>query len=170
MPHRSTSKTRRSWSSTRPSTSAARAAAPRTPGLEATLTVYERSARGLAAQLLTYEPPDDNAKPAPATIDDIHREHVEAYITKFLDAGQNASAHQQFRSLKTFFNWLVTEEEMDRSPMRTMKPPHVDETEVPIIQPYALKQLVPAASTEQGCGTTVPPRACVSAAGPAISV
>lgn len=111
-----------------------------------TQTVYNRATAGLRAFLLTYQPPadDPDARPAPTELegeDGIHREHVEAYITHLMK-DRKATAHQQFRSLKTFFNWCVEEEEMDRSPMRTMKPPELGEAEVPIIPEDALKKLL----------------------------
>jgi site-specific recombinase XerD len=111
-----------------------------------TIKVYRRAGNGIADYLLAYSPPGDDpgARPAPDGLEGqsgIHREHVAAYIQHLLDEKGEATAHQQFRSLKTFFNWLVDEEEMDRSPMRTMKPPELTEKEVPIIPDDALKRL-----------------------------
>lgn len=113
---------------------------------DATIKVYQRAGTGLADYLMAYTPPEDDpgARPAPESIEGeqgIHREHVSAYITYLLEEKGEATAHQQFRSLKTMFNWLVDEEEMDRSPMRTMKPPELTEKEVPIIPDDALKRL-----------------------------
>ena len=110
-----------------------------------TIHIYGHAARGFTAHLLAYTPELD-AKPAPEDLFDIHREHVESYITKLLATTKPATAHQQFRSLKTFFTWLVDEEEIDRSPMRTMKPPQLGEQEVPIIPTDALKRLLKVAT------------------------
>lgn len=110
-----------------------------------TLRVYGRAGHGLAAHLRDYQPVPD-ARPAPLDITDIHREHVESYITHLLQTTAPASAHQQFRSLKTFFGWLVDEEEIDRSPMRTMKAPEVGEQEVPIVPVDSLKRLMKCAA------------------------
>lgn len=112
----------------------------------ATIRVYERAAAGLTVWLAEYEPPGDDpeAKQAPEALEGprgVHREHVERYISYLLTEKGEATAHQQFRSLKTLFNWLVDEEEMDRSPMRTMKPPTLTEKEVPIIPADSLKRL-----------------------------
>ncbi|MER6197984.1 tyrosine-type recombinase/integrase [Streptomyces sp. NPDC001586] len=111
---------------------------------ENTLIIYRRAGEGLADFLLTYTPETEGGRVAPATLDDLHREHVEAYLVALKERTSAASANQQFRSLKTFFNWLVDEEEMDRSPMRTMKPPTVPEVEVPIVSDDSLKQLLKA--------------------------
>ncbi|MEU0808730.1 tyrosine-type recombinase/integrase [Streptomyces sp. NPDC005970] len=112
-----------------------------------TVKVYRRSGNGLADYLVKYEPDDQDgpgARRAPEALEGdtgIHREHVASYIQHLLDEKGEATAHQQFRSLKTFFNWLVDEEELLRSPMRTMKPPELTEKEVPIIPEDALKRL-----------------------------
>lgn len=107
--------------------------------------MYERSARGFARYLPSYVP-EQGAQPTPKDVGDIDRDHIEPYITAMLTAGLKASANQQFRSLKTFFNWLVEEEEINRSPMRNMKPPEVGETEVPVIPDDALRKLLKSCS------------------------
>lgn len=112
-----------------------------------TQRIYARAADGLRDYLLNYVPAqgDDGARPAPTELEGdngIHREHVEAYIGHLLTTTSPGNAHQHFRSLKTFFNWCVDEEEMDRSPMRTMKAPQLPEVEVPVIPDDALKKLL----------------------------
>ncbi|MEV7394895.1 tyrosine-type recombinase/integrase [Streptomyces sp. NPDC091215] len=112
-----------------------------------TQRIYSRAADQFRAFLLAYEPGDPESRPAPAALEGergIHREHVEAYIGELIARTSPGNAHQHFRSLKTFFNWAVDEEEMDRSPMRTMKPPTVPEVEVPVIPDDALKKLLGA--------------------------
>ncbi|MCZ7414270.1 tyrosine-type recombinase/integrase [Streptomyces sp. WMMC897] len=113
---------------------------------ERTQTIYRRAGDGLARYLLDeengYRPEDDTCRPAPETLEDIHREHLEAYITQLRDRTSAATAHQQFRALKTFFKWLVEEEELTLSPMRTMKPPVLPEKEVPVITESELKALL----------------------------
>lgn len=114
-----------------------------------TLRVYQRAGQGLAAYLASpdgYRPVEPDGRPAPESLEEIHREHIEAYVTGLLAGRKASSAHQYFRSLKTFFNWLVDEEELLRSPMRTMKPPELPEVEVPVIPDDALKRLLKACS------------------------
>ncbi|MGW1183004.1 tyrosine-type recombinase/integrase [Streptomyces drozdowiczii] len=114
-----------------------------------TVRIYGQAAKSFTAFLLDeeagYRPTVDDdgteGRPAPADLDDVHREHVEAYITATMKRTSASNAHQHFRSLKTMFNWLVDEEEIDRSPMRTMKPPTVPEVEVPVIPEADLKKL-----------------------------
>lgn len=106
-----------------------------------TIRIYGHAVRSFTRFLLDEE---DGYRPvlgedgtpgraAPADLDDVHREHLQAYIAATIARTSAANAHQHFRALKTFFNWLVDEEELDRSPMRTMKPPAVTEKEVPVI-------------------------------------
>lgn len=113
---------------------------------ENTQRIYQRAGDGLTAYLLDaengYRPADEGGREAPSDLEEIHREHIEAYISDLKDRTSPANAHQHFRSLKTFFNWLVDEEEISRSPMRTMKPPIVPEREVPVIPEDALKKLL----------------------------
>lgn len=114
-----------------------------------TQRVYTRAAEGFRQFLLAYtpDPADEDARPAPTALEGergIHRSHLEAYITQLMERTSPSTAHQHFRSLKTFFGWLVDEEEMDRSPMRTMKPPALGEVEVPIIPDDHLKRLLKA--------------------------
>jgi len=103
-----------------------------------TIRIYGNAVNTFTAFLLNgYQPADSEdgtqGRPAPADLDDVHREHVQAYIAATINRTSAANAHQHYRALKTFFNWLVDEEELDRHPMRTMKPPAVTEKEVPVI-------------------------------------
>ncbi|WP_028814466.1 tyrosine-type recombinase/integrase [Streptomyces flavidovirens] len=114
-----------------------------------TIRIYGQAAKAFTAFLLDeengYRPAIDDdgneGKQAPTTIEEIHREHVEAYITATIKRTSASNANQHFRSLKTMFNWLVNEEELDRSPMRTMKAPHPGEVEVPVISDGDLAKL-----------------------------
>ncbi|GGV80365.1 tyrosine-type recombinase/integrase [Streptomyces thermoviolaceus] len=83
-------------------------------------------------------------RPAPADLEEVHREHIQAYIAATIARTSPATAHQHYRALRTFFTWLVDEEEIDRHPMRTMKPPAVTEKEVPVIPEEDLTKLFKA--------------------------
>lgn len=113
---------------------------------ERTRKIYAQATSQFGAFLESYEPEDDDSPAAPEDIDEIHRKHIELHIIGLIERTSAANAHQHFRSLKTFFNWLVDEEELDRSPMRTMKPPTVVEAEVPLIAENALTRLFKACS------------------------
>lgn len=108
---------------------------------ERTQLVYAQATRQFGEFIAEYEPETGEDKPTPTTLDEIHREHLEHHITGLLKRTSASNAHQHFRSLKTFFNWLVNEEELDRSPMRTMKPPTLPEIEVPVVSEGDMKKL-----------------------------
>jgi integrase/recombinase XerC len=47
-----------------------------------------------------------------------------------------------YRALQQFFGWMVREEEIDRSPMDRMRPPHVPEAPVPVVSEEQLRKLL----------------------------
>lgn len=109
-----------------------------------TQRIYRRAVESFTEYLTRYDPAGPDDRPAPAALEGeagIHREHIEAYITELMARTSPGNAHQHFRSLRTFFGWLVDEEELLRSPMRTMKPPRLPEVEVPVISDDDLKAL-----------------------------
>lgn len=115
-----------------------------------TIKVYSKAAKGFAQFLLDeengYQPAVDEetgeaGPPAPTDLDEIHREHIQAYITELIERTSAVNANQHYRSLKTMFNWLVDEDELDRSPMRKMRPPETTEKEVPVIPEADLAKL-----------------------------
>jgi site-specific recombinase XerD len=108
-----------------------------------TQRIYRRAVEGFTEYLAGYEPGAED-RPAPTDLEGehgIHREHIEGYVTALMARTSPGNAHQHFRSLRTFFGWLVDEEELLRSPMRTMKPPQLPEVEVPVISDDDLKKL-----------------------------
>ncbi|MEV6836817.1 tyrosine-type recombinase/integrase [Streptomyces sp. NPDC051133] len=118
---------------------------------ENTIRIYGNATKQFAEFLLDeengYRPTIDKdrkstGRAAPGDLDELHREHVEAYIAATIKRTSPANAHQHYRALRTFFNWLEDEEEIDRTPMRTMKPPAVPEKEVPVIADDALGKLL----------------------------
>jgi integrase/recombinase XerC len=47
-----------------------------------------------------------------------------------------------YRALQQFFGWMVREEEINHSPMKRMRPPHVPETPVPVLTDDQLRALL----------------------------
>ena len=83
----------------------------------------------------------------PRRVGDIRREDVEAFLVDRADAGMRpATLSQRFRSLQQFFKWLADEGEIERSPMATMRPPHVPETPPPVLRDEDLRRLLDACS------------------------
>ncbi|MFI6468636.1 tyrosine-type recombinase/integrase [Streptomyces sp. NPDC050538] len=107
-----------------------------------TIRIYSNAANKFRDFLLNdYEPADQDAKAPPEELDEIHREHIEAYVITTMQRTSPANAHNHYRSLKTMFAWLELEEEIERHPMRTMKPPTLPEVEVPVIGDADLAKL-----------------------------
>ncbi|AZM57620.1 integrase [Streptomyces sp. WAC 01529] len=107
-----------------------------------TIRIYSGAAKAFGKFLLEeYEPAAEGSKEPPTELGEIHREHVEAYVTTTIARTSASNAHVHYRSLKTMFNWLVDEEEIDKHPMRTMKPPTLAEVEVPVISDTELSRL-----------------------------
>jgi site-specific recombinase XerC len=55
----------------------------------------------------------------------IRREHIESWLIDLSERYKPASVSMAFRSARTFFNWLVEDDELLVSPMRRMKAPLV---------------------------------------------
>jgi site-specific recombinase XerD len=76
----------------------------------------------------------------------VKREHVEAYLVSLKDVGKApASVALCYRSLKTFWSWLVDEDEIAVSPMLKMKPPKVPFTPPRLVDEDAFRKLLKAA-------------------------
>jgi site-specific recombinase XerD len=99
-----------------------------------TITAYLTGAHQLAAYL------DEAGGPAFAA--EVRRADVEGFITDLITRLSPATASVRYRALQQWFEWMVEEEELDRSPMERMKPPHVPEPPVPIIGDDQLKALL----------------------------
>ncbi len=80
----------------------------------------------------------------PTNVNDIRREHVEAFVTYLLEVRSPATANNRYRALQQFFKWLAEDEEVDVSPMARMKPPKLDEKEVPVVSEDDLRKLLKA--------------------------
>jgi site-specific recombinase XerD len=79
----------------------------------------------------------------------IRREHVEAYLLDLSNRGRSpATVALRFRSLRVFFNYMVDEGEIDRSPMAKMHAPSVPVDPVPVIDHAQIAAMVKA------CGGT----------------
>jgi site-specific recombinase XerD len=90
----------------------------------------------------------------PTDVGAVRREHVEAYIDWLQHDASNSrsggTGHKSatvsiaFRTLRTFFNWLVYEDELKRSPMERMKAPRVVEEAPQVLTDSQLEKLYKA--------------------------
>ena len=69
----------------------------------------------------------------PTTVGSITREHVESFIEELLDTISASTAATRYRQLHQFFRWLLDDGEIPVSPMVRMRPPRIDEKQVPVI-------------------------------------
>jgi integrase len=85
----------------------------------------------------------------PTDVGSVRREHIEAYI-EWLQreapgrkgAGQaSASVSITYRTMRTFWRWLVAEEELRTSPMERMRAPAVVEEPPQVLTPEQLAKL-----------------------------
>lgn len=119
-------------------------------GNKTTLRSFDRSLRitnrsprtrqsyGEAAQLLAAF----TGKPFEETT----RDDVAEFLADQLDRHKPTSAAVRYRSLRRFFNWMVTEELIDRSPMAGMSEPRVAEQPVAVITDEELTALLKVTS------------------------
>jgi site-specific recombinase XerD len=86
-------------------------------------------------------------------VTDLDQAGIEAYIEHVVNsprrnkAGghhQGSTAAVRFRTLRAFFNWCVSEEILDASPMRRMKEPSTTDAPVPVVDDDNLRLLLRA--------------------------
>lgn len=101
-----------------------------------TLQTYGEAVDLFEAFLLGKGMPSDPAN--------VTREHVTEWVNDILDNWKSSTALNRYRSLFRFFEYLVEAGEITASPMARMKPPKVEEEEVPIISDADLQKLLKA--------------------------
>jgi site-specific recombinase XerD len=69
---------------------------------------------------------------------------IQDYLNHVLGHHKASTAANRFRSLRAFYNWCVTEEIIDRSPMAGMEEPSIEDKPIPILDDAALKALLKA--------------------------
>jgi len=67
---------------------------------------------------------------------------IRGYIADQLERNSASTAHHRWRGVQRFFRWLVTEEELPRSPMDGMKPPRVPESPPPVLREEDLTAII----------------------------
>jgi site-specific recombinase XerD len=78
----------------------------------------------------------------PRAVAAIHREHVEAWLVSLQERYRPASVANRYRSLRVFFNWLVSEDEIPTSPMAKMKAPANPALPVPLLSEAQVRALL----------------------------
>jgi site-specific recombinase XerD len=92
-----------------------------------TLKTYGESVRAFAAHLAALDDP-------PAELAGIGRDHVRDWLQALKEAGKaDSTIGTRFRNLRSFFNWLVREDELTESPMANVTEPKVIMQPVPVV-------------------------------------
>lgn len=81
------------------------------------------------------------ARNMPLVVANLTREHVEEYLADVLEHRKPATALTRYGGLRAFFEWLVAEGELPKSPMTNVKPPAVPETPPPLLPDAAVAKL-----------------------------
>ncbi|HEX3784041.1 MAG TPA: tyrosine-type recombinase/integrase [Pseudonocardiaceae bacterium] len=72
---------------------------------------------------------------------DVRPIQIRLFIAELINRTSAGNAHTNYRALRTFFNWLVDEGEIDRTPMDRTKAPIVPEKPIPVITDISIKTL-----------------------------
>jgi site-specific recombinase XerD len=88
-------------------------------------------------QFATWADLDDVTEATPAL--------VEGWLVHLLETRSAATGALRYRSLKVFYNWLLVEEEIDRSPMAKLKAPTVPDKPIAVLRPYDVRALLDTA-------------------------
>jgi site-specific recombinase XerD len=86
------------------------------------------------------------ANDLPADHVSVTRAILERYLAEMHSRVSPATVAKHYRSLQQLFRWLVSDGELDRSPMETMSPPAVPEQPVPVLEMDELAKLLKAAA------------------------
>jgi site-specific recombinase XerD len=76
------------------------------------------------------------------TPDDITHHHIQEYLAELIERTSAGNTHTNYRGLRTFWKWMVLEDEIEHSPMDRTKPPQVPEKPVPVIVDDEIKALL----------------------------
>jgi site-specific recombinase XerC len=72
----------------------------------------------------------------------VSRNMLERYFAEMNERVKPATTANHYRSLQQLFRWLVSDGELDRSPMENMSPPTVPEQPVPVLDLDELTKLL----------------------------
>ena len=108
------------------------------------LRAIARSERTLKAYGDALEDLADFLEPAPR-LERVSREQLERFFAAMHERGARpAYVAIHFRGLRRWFNWLVEEGELEASPMRRLRAPHVPDEPVPVLELEQLRRLLKA--------------------------
>ncbi len=83
----------------------------------------------------------------PTAVAEIQKAHLRDYITSVLAEWKSATANTKFYGLKTFFNYLVEDEEIRWHPMDGMTAPPAPAPEVPVLDDAVISAMLKTCKT-----------------------
>ncbi len=84
------------------------------------------------------------ARTPAVTPDSVLPRHVREFVAEVIEQTSAANAHTNYRALRTFFRWLESEEEIERSPMDRTKAPFVPDKPIPVITDDEVRAMIEA--------------------------
>lgn len=103
---------------------------------ERTRELYRQSVTRLSGWLTDQD--------RPVLVDKVTRRDITGFLNHLNDTVGAGTVALHFRNLRAFFNWLVTEDELDRSPMAKMQAPDVPDSPPPVLDAAQLEALFAA--------------------------
>jgi site-specific recombinase XerD len=103
---------------------------------DATLDIYSSAVDRLLEWL--------RANHRATSVEKITRSDIEGFLIHLQETRSQGTAHNRYRSLKAFFNYCADEDDIaliERSPMRKMDPPQLDDVPVPLLAPEQVDAL-----------------------------
>lgn len=77
-------------------------------------------------------------------VGEVGRTEIEGYVSWLLGRVADSTANQEYRSLQQFFRWLFEEGDISVNPFDRMRPPKIEQKEVPVISPADIGALLGA--------------------------
>ena len=103
---------------------------------ESTIRIYTHAAQQLRDWLAGQGPVPDPT--------DVTRTQIKDFMAHLTATRTPGGASLTYRAIQQFFNWLVREEELERSPMATLRPPLVPEQLAPVLSDDQLRAILRA--------------------------
>ncbi|MGH3921794.1 MAG: tyrosine-type recombinase/integrase [Pseudonocardiaceae bacterium] len=96
--------------------------------------MYDTVARQFCQWLVEHDRPIDPR--------DIGKRDIEDFVGYMIETRSASTANVAYRALQQWWKWMVTEGEIERSPMERTSPPSVPEKAVPVLSIEQLRALL----------------------------
>ena len=83
----------------------------------------------------------ERLRAVPVDVTILGREQLEAFIVHLRDTRSASTANNRYRAIQQFFKWLFEEREIEVNPFDRMRPPKMEEREVPVVDAADLRKL-----------------------------